>query len=40
MNQTEIFHNPEPLPDNLSDVSELVVQLKADFGIVVDLMID
>ena len=29
-------HNPEPLPDNLSDISELVVQLKADFGIVVD----
>lgn len=33
-------HNPEPLPDNLSDISELVVQLKADFGIVVDPDVD
>ena len=33
-------HNPEPLPDNLSEISELVVQLKADFGIVVDPDVD
>ncbi len=33
-------HNPEPLPENLSEISELVVNKKADFGIVVDPDVD
>lgn len=33
-------HNPEPLPENLTDISELVVKEKADFGIVVDPDVD
>ena len=33
-------HNPEPLPENLSDISELVVNERADFGIVVDPDVD
>tara|TARA_B100000902_G_scaffold389592_1_gene437003 strand:- start:5119 stop:6501 length:1383 start_codon:yes stop_codon:yes gene_type:complete len=38
---TGIFpHNPEPLEENLTDISRLVVNKKADFGIVVDPDVD
>ena len=33
-------HNPEPLPENLTDISDLVLKEKADFGIVVDPDVD
>ena len=33
-------HNPEPLPENLTEISKLVVSEKADFGIVVDPDVD
>jgi phosphomannomutase len=33
-------HNPEPLPENLTDISDLVVDEKADLGIVVDPDVD
>lgn len=33
-------HNPEPLPKNLTEISILVVEEKADFGIVVDPDVD
>jgi phosphomannomutase len=33
-------HNPEPLPENLRDISSKVQSLKADFGIVVDPDVD
>lgn len=33
-------HNPEPLKEHLQDISALVVQEKADFGIVVDPDVD
>lgn len=33
-------HNPEPLPENLSEISDLVVKEKADLGIVVDPDVD
>ena len=33
-------HNPEPLPENLTELSALVVKEKADFGIVVDPDVD
>jgi phosphomannomutase len=33
-------HNPEPLPENLSEISKLVVEHKADLGIVVDPDVD
>ena len=33
-------HNPEPLPENLSEISDLVVKSNADFGIVVDPDVD
>ncbi len=33
-------HNPEPLPENLKEISGLVVEEKADFGIVVDPDVD
>jgi phosphomannomutase len=33
-------HNPEPLPANLKDISELVVKAKADIGFVVDPDVD
>ena len=36
----EFPHNPEPLPDNLSEICELVVEQKADIGIVVDPDVD
>jgi len=33
-------HNPEPLKEHLGDICELVVKVKADFGIVVDPDVD
>ena len=33
-------HNPEPLPENLNEISELVVNKKADIGFVVDPDVD
>ena len=33
-------HNPEPLPENLKDISEFVVNRKADLGFVVDPDVD
>jgi phosphomannomutase len=33
-------HNPEPLPENLKDISEVVVKGKADVGFVVDPDVD
>ena len=33
-------HNPEPLPENLSEISKLVVDTNADFGIAVDPDVD
>jgi phosphomannomutase len=33
-------HNPEPLPENLKGISELVVKSKADIGFVVDPDVD
>jgi phosphomannomutase len=33
-------HNPEPLPEHLKDISELVVKEKADLGFVVDPDVD
>jgi len=33
-------HNPEPLPENLKGISELVVKKKADIGFVVDPDVD
>ncbi|HOW39357.1 MAG TPA: phosphoglucosamine mutase [Bacteroidales bacterium] len=33
-------HNPEPLPQNLHDISELVLKEKADLGFVVDPDVD
>ncbi|MDR2389414.1 MAG: phosphoglucosamine mutase [Tannerellaceae bacterium] len=33
-------HNPEPLPENLTEISELVKQAKADVGFVVDPDVD
>lgn len=36
----EFPHNPEPLKENLTDISELVVDEKADLGIVVDPDVD
>jgi len=38
---TGIFpHNPEPLPENLNDISEMVVKKKAHVGFVVDPDVD
>lgn len=36
----EFPHNPEPLPENLTEISKMVVQKNADFGIVVDPDVD
>ena len=36
----EFPHNPEPLPENLNEICELVVKQKADIGIVVDPDVD
>lgn len=33
-------HNPEPLPENLTDISRLVVESGADLGVVVDPDVD
>jgi phosphomannomutase len=33
-------HNPEPLKEHLTDISELVVKEKADLGVVVDPDVD
>lgn len=33
-------HNPEPLPENLNEISNMVVKQKADLGIVVDPDVD
>ncbi|MCS7027750.1 MAG: phosphoglucosamine mutase [Bacteroidia bacterium] len=36
----DFAHNPEPLPEHLSEISKAVVQHKADLGIVVDPDVD
>lgn len=36
----EFPHNPEPLPENLSDIADMVREQKADLGIVVDPDVD
>ncbi len=36
----EFAHNPEPLPEHLTDICRLVVREKADLGIVVDPDVD
>lgn len=36
----EFAHNPEPLPQNLTDISEEIVRHNADLGIVVDPDVD
>ena len=36
----EFAHNPEPLPENLTEISSVVVREKADLGIVVDPDVD
>ncbi len=36
----EFAHNPEPLPENLAEISEAVVREKADLGVVVDPDVD
>ncbi len=36
----EFPHNPEPLPENLTEISKLVVDQNADLGIVVDPDVD
>ena len=33
-------HNPEPLPQNLAEISEVIVREKADLGVVVDPDVD
>ncbi len=33
-------HNPEPLPENLTEIAKLVVKEEADFGVVVDPDVD
>ena len=36
----EFAHNPEPLPQNLTEIAEIIVREKADLGIVVDPDVD
>lgn len=36
----DFAHNPEPLPENLKDISEVVLKGKADLGFVVDPDVD
>lgn len=36
----EFPHNPEPLPEHLTEISKMVVQEKADLGVVVDPDVD
>ena len=36
----EFAHNPEPLPENLTEIAQVIVREKADLGIVVDPDVD
>ena len=36
----EFAHNPEPLPENLTEISRVIVREKADLGVVVDPDVD
>ena len=36
----EFAHNPEPLPENLTEISEVIRRQKADLGVVVDPDVD
>ena len=36
----EFAHNPEPLPENLTEISQVILREKADLGIVVDPDVD
>lgn len=36
----QFAHNPEPLPENLTEISEVIVREKADLGVVVDPDVD
>ncbi len=36
----EFAHNPEPLPENLTQISKVIVEHKADLGVVVDPDVD
>ncbi len=36
----EFAHNPEPLPENLTEIAEVIVRERADLGIVVDPDVD
>lgn len=36
----EFAHNPEPIPENLTQISEVIVREKADLGVVVDPDVD
>ncbi len=36
----EFAHNPEPLPENLGEISDVVVRERADLGVVVDPDVD
>lgn len=36
----EFAHNPEPLPQNLTEIAEVIVREKADLGVVVDPDVD
>lgn len=36
----EFAHNPEPLPENLTEISKVIVREKADLGVVVDPDVD
>ena len=36
----QFAHNPEPLPQNLTEISEVIVREKADLGVVVDPDVD
>ena len=36
----QFAHNPEPLPENLTEISQVIVREKADLGVVVDPDVD
>lgn len=36
----EFAHNPEPLPEHLTEISQVIVREKADLGVVVDPDVD
>ena len=36
----QFAHNPEPLPENLTQISEVIIREKADLGVVVDPDVD